>query len=153
FYQLCRVGPYASRVTAGPAIIDAYVAAFYPSQLLKPLLQCFDPNLSFCIVRDTHEHANAPHPPGLLRARCQRQCDSRAAEQRDELAPPHSITSSAATSSLSGTVRPSILAVEALMTSSNLLDCTTGKSAALAPLSIRPVYTPMWRYASTRLAP
>src|SRR5262245_6823554 len=64
---------------------------------------------------------------------------SRAAEQRDELAPSHhSITSSAATSSLSGTVRPSILAVEALMTSSNLLDCTTGKSAGFAPLRIRP---------------
>src|SRR5262245_62776163 len=30
----------------------------------------------------------------------------RAAEQRDELAPPHSITSSAATSSLSGTLSP-----------------------------------------------
>src|SRR5262245_44420082 len=34
----------------------------------------------------------------------------------------HSITSSAATSTLSGTVRPSILAVEALMTSSNFDD-------------------------------
>jgi hypothetical protein len=35
----------------------------------------------------------------------------RAAEQRDELAPPHSITSSAATISFSGTLRPSALAV------------------------------------------
>jgi hypothetical protein len=50
----------------------------------------------------------------------------------------YSITSSAATSSLSGTVRPSILAVWALMTSSNLLDCTTGRSAGLAPLRMRP---------------
>src|SRR5262245_54261055 len=55
----------------------------------------------------------------------------------------YSITSSAVASNLSGTVRPSILAVEALMTSSNLLDCTTGKSAGLAPLSIRPAYTPI----------
>ena len=31
--------------------------------------------------------------------------------------------------------------------------CTTGKSAGFAPLRMRPVYTPMWRYASTRLAP
>jgi len=51
----------------------------------------------------------------------------------------YSITSSAATSSLSGTVMPSILAVEALMTNSNLLDCTTGKSAGFAPLRMRPV--------------
>src|SRR5262249_23757942 len=67
--------------------------------------------------------------------------------------PHHSITSSAAASSLSGTVRPSILAVEALITSSNLLDCTTGKSAGFAPLRMRPVYAPMWRYASPRFGP
>ena len=50
----------------------------------------------------------------------------------------HSITSSAVASSDGGTVRPSMRAVEALMTSSNLLDCTTGKSAGLAPLRMRP---------------
>ena len=38
-----------------------------------------------------------------------------------------------------GTVRPSILAVWALMTSSNLVVCMTGKSAGLAPLRMRPV--------------
>src|SRR5262249_7301017 len=46
---------------------------------------------------------------------------SASAQQRHELAPFHSITSSAVASSLSGTVSPSILAVEALMTSSNLV--------------------------------
>jgi hypothetical protein len=51
----------------------------------------------------------------------------------------YSITSSAATSSLSGTVTPSIRAVSALMTSSNLLACTTGKSEGFAPLRMRPV--------------
>jgi hypothetical protein len=50
----------------------------------------------------------------------------------------HSITSSAAASSLSGTVSPSILAAGALMTSSNLLACITGMSAGLAPLRMRP---------------
>src|SRR5262249_46245699 len=52
---------------------------------------------------------------------------------------PYSITSSAATSSLSGTVRPSILAVSALMTSSNFVDCITGRSAGFTPLRMRPV--------------
>src|SRR5262249_55347695 len=47
----------------------------------------------------------------------------------------HSITSSAATSSLSGTVRPSIRAVWWLMISSTLVDCPTGRSAGLAPLT------------------
>jgi len=66
---------------------------------------------------------------------------------------PYSITSSARASSEGGTVRPSILAAWALMTSSNLLACTTGKSAGFAPLSIRPAYTPAWRWASDRLEP
>jgi hypothetical protein len=35
-------------------------------------------------------------------------------------------------------VRPSIPAVWALMISSNLLDCTTGRSAGFALLRIRP---------------
>src|SRR5262249_59368364 len=52
----------------------------------------------------------------LLRTRHQRPCHSRAAEQRDELAPAsHSITSSATESSDGGTVRPSMRAVTALM--------------------------------------
>src|SRR5207249_5123793 len=51
----------------------------------------------------------------------------------------YSITSSARVTSVGGTARPSILAVTWLMTSSNLLACTTGRSAGLAPLRMRPV--------------
>ena len=47
-----------------------------------------------------HEHADAPHPLALLRARRERPRSRRAAEQRDELAPLHSITSSARASSV-----------------------------------------------------
>src|SRR5262249_31777219 len=61
----------------------------------------------------------------LLRARRERPRGC-AAERHDELAPLHSITSSAVASSLSGTVRPSIRALSTLMTSSNLAACTTG---------------------------
>src|SRR5262249_35801969 len=50
----------------------------------------------------------------------------------------YSITSSAMLSSVGETLRPSNRAGGRLMTSSNLLDCTTGKSAGLAPLRIRP---------------
>src|SRR5262249_17345777 len=52
--------------------------------------------------------------------------------------PHHSITSSAVTSRVCGTARPSIRAVEALITNSSLVDCTTGKSAGFAPLRMRP---------------
>src|SRR5262249_17406963 len=44
-------------------------------------------------------------------------CDGRATKERDELAPSHSITSSARTSRVGGTSRPSALAVLRLMTS------------------------------------
>src|SRR5262245_54850978 len=66
-----------------------------------------------------------------------------AAEQRDERAAldlrAHSITSSAATCSVGGTVRPSALAVLRFITHSNLVGCKTGKSAGFSPLRIRPV--------------
>src|SRR6516162_9699031 len=61
----------------------------------------------------------------------------RAAEHRDEVAPFHSITSSAIASSDGGTLKRSARAVLRLITSSNLVGCITGKSAGLAPLRIR----------------
>src|SRR5262249_33046472 len=76
-----------------------------------------------------------------------------AAEQRDELAALHSITSSAMASSPGGKLRPNALAVLRLITNSNLVDRMTGRSAGFSPLRIRPVYTPAWRYASLRLVP
>src|ERR1044072_1379732 len=60
----------------------------------------------------------------------------RATEQRDEVAPSHSITSSAATSSVEGMVTPSDFAVLPLITNLNRVGCSTGRSAGLAPFSI-----------------
>src|SRR6516164_3064733 len=49
-----------------------------------------DASLSFQIGRSrAHEHADAPHTFGLLRARRERPRHRRAAEQHDELAPSH----------------------------------------------------------------
>jgi len=53
----------------------------------------------------------------------------RAAEQRDELAADHSITSSARASTVAGMSRPSALAVLRLITSSYLVGACTGRSA------------------------
>src|SRR5260370_31289823 len=47
------------------------------------------------------------------------------------------ITSSARASSVGGTVRPSVLAVLRLITSSYLVGVCTGRSAAFSPLRIR----------------
>src|SRR5262249_35747111 len=85
-----------------------------------------------------NEHADAPERGLLLRPRRERPRHRRAAEQRDELTALHSITSSARASSVAGISRPRALAVGRLMTSSNLVDCTTGSSAALSPLRTRP---------------
>jgi hypothetical protein len=68
---------------------------------------------------------------------------SAAPSNQHELAPPHSITSSAPARSESGIVRPIALAVLRLMTRRKRVGCSSGRSAGLAPLRIR----------STRYAP
>src|SRR5262249_6388054 len=73
----------------------------------------------------------------LLRARRERPC-RRAAEQRDEVVALHSITLSAVASNVCGTSRPSALAALRLIVNSNLVGCTTGRSAGCAPLRILP---------------
>ena len=55
---------------------------------------------------------------------------------RYELVPPHSITSSARASRNGGTVSPIVLAVLRLMTNSNFVGCSTGRSAGFSPLRI-----------------
>ena len=77
------------RIACGPAIFDPHVVAVGPAKLLQALLERPEAELSFRIVRgEGHEHANPPYPIWLLRARRERPC-RRAADKRDELAPPH----------------------------------------------------------------
>ena len=69
-----------------PAIVDPDVAALYPSELPKPVAERGDEGLSFRVALGIpHQHANPPHPAGLLRPRRERP-RRRTAEQRDELA-------------------------------------------------------------------
>jgi hypothetical protein len=49
-------------------------------------------------------------------------------------------------SSVAGTLIESAIAVARLMTNSNLVGCTTGRSAGLAPLRMRPAYVPTRRW-------
>src|SRR5262249_16789586 len=88
-------------------------------------------------LRERDQHADAPHPFGLLRARRERPCASCAAEERDELAALHSITSSATSRRSRGISRSRPLAVLRLMTSSNFVGACTGRSAGLAPRRMR----------------
>src|SRR5262249_36102670 len=76
------------------------------------------------------------HRYRLLRVPCERPRGRRGADERYEPATIHSITSSARASSVAGTSMLSILAVWALMTSSNLVGVCTGRSLGFSPLRI-----------------
>src|SRR5262249_24759259 len=135
--QFCRVSVNIAGI--GPAGFDPQVAALAPSQLAERLGECREPGLSLGIASDEiQEHADAPHALALLRAPRKRPRRRRAAEQRDELAALHSITSSARASSVAGISMPSVLAVCRLMTNSNLVGSWTGISAGFSPLRMRP---------------
>jgi hypothetical protein len=58
-------------------------------------------------------------------------CSNRLAQMHD-----HSITSSARALNIGGNSNPTAFAVFRLITSSNLTDCITGRSAGLSPLRI-----------------
>src|SRR5262249_32132200 len=119
--------------------VNPYVPADGPAEFGEPLRKRPDPHRRVRIVcSQAHQRTDPPHSLRLLRARHKRP-SGRAAEQRDELAPLHSITSSARPSSVIGKVRPSVLAVFRLITNTTFVDCITGSSAGFSPLRMRPV--------------
>src|SRR5262252_8791584 len=132
----------AINVARSPVIVHLDVASFRPTQALQRLAERCNARLCLRIaLGKAHQHADPPHPAGLLRARREWTRHRRAAEQRDEFAPfhlrGHSMTSSARASRLSGTVRPSAFAVLRLTTSSYLVGACTGRSPGFSPLKMR----------------
>src|SRR5262249_35939593 len=144
--QVSDKGRQAFIVSLCPAIFDRYIAAFdetdfaYPGE--KGGQWRVRPTGRGRIDEPDHRHRR------LLRTRRERQCRGRAAEQRDELAPVHSITSSARASSVGGISRPSAFAVLRLITSSYLVGACTGRSAGFSPLRMRSTYWAARRYWS-----
>src|SRR5262249_54127000 len=100
-----------------------------------------------------HQHADAIDLAALLRMRCERPRRSDAPKQRDELPALHSITPPARCSKNHGTSSPSAFAVFRLMTSSNLVGCSTGRSAGLAPLRILSTKTARRAKLSRKIGP
>src|SRR5215831_18110511 len=111
--------PQPVRLILCIAVFDRNVLARHISGFAQAAAKAFH-QVRALTGRKTVQESDHRHR-WLLRARRERpRC--RPAEQRYEhAAVAHSITSSAATSSLSGTVRPSILAVEMLTTNSNFV--------------------------------
>src|SRR5262249_16230324 len=121
-------------LTVRPPIFDRHVAAFDITGFAQALVErayTVHPAVRRCAAKKpNHRHS------WLLRSRSEWPCGSRAAEKRDEVAPPHSITSSASESRLPEIVTPSVFGVLILIRISNLTTCCTSKSAGLAPLRI-----------------
>jgi hypothetical protein len=66
-------GASALGIAQGPAILDPQIAALDPTQLLQSLLERHEADLHVgAIRRPDREHADPPHPLGLLRARSER---------------------------------------------------------------------------------
>src|SRR6516225_96807 len=83
-----------------------------------------------------HTEAAALHSC-LVRTGYERPCRCHGPDQRDEVATPHSITSSARSRMDEGTSRPSTFAVLRLTTRSKLIGAWTGSSLGFAPLRMR----------------
>src|SRR5215472_7231468 len=86
-------------------------------------------------------------------ARRERPAKRRAAEEGDELASFHSITSSARNVTDGGIVRFSAFAAFMSIKSSNLAGCSTGRSAGFAPLKILSMYSAARRWVASKLGP
>src|SRR5262249_34034671 len=120
-------------LTLGKAVFDGHVLAFNVAGFLEALLERGD-LLAQRSARSSAQESNHGHHRLLRARRARPRC--RAAEQCDEIAARHSITSSARDRNDSGIVRPSGLAVVRLMTRSNLVGCSTGMSPGFVPRRI-----------------
>src|SRR5262249_14909936 len=122
---------------AGEAKLKGDVAPLGPAQFLQSLLERAEAPRPFRIaLGEALQHADPPHALALLRAHRERPRHRRTTEQRDELAPPHSITSSARTNNVIGNSMPIALAAFRLTISSNFVGCSTGRLEGLAPRKI-----------------
>src|SRR5262245_28698094 len=121
-------------LAAEPVVLDDHVLALYVARFAEALTKRGSMARG-AIERPTADKANHRHGL-LLRPRRERPRHRRAAEKGDETATVHSITSSARASSVGEISRPSTLAVVRLMVKSNLVGCSTGRSAGFAPRRI-----------------
>src|SRR5262245_36437820 len=133
-HQVGRQLRQPRKLTVRPTVLDRDLPAFDIAAFAQALAEC---------IREPPERAGrgavekADHRSSwVLRVSRERPRRRGAAQQRDEGAPLHSITSSARASSVGGTVRPSACAVIKFTTSSNFVGCSTGISAGFVPRRI-----------------
>src|SRR5262249_31190787 len=152
--QFRRVFADAVGITRGPSVVNLHVAPGGPAPFLQSLQERRVACLGFRIVcGERGEHCDAPHALSLLLRPRRKRPSRRAAEQRDERAPFHSITSSARASTLAGTSMPSAFAVLRLIANSYFVGFCIGRSAGGSPLRMRSMYPAARRYGSVVSAP
>src|SRR5580704_6989132 len=136
--QLVRQRRQSIILALSPAIFDSYVLTIDVAGFAQTFAERRKEirKLSLRCAFETSNHRQRR----LLRTYCDRP-NRRATDQPDELAPSHSITSSARASRLLESERPRALAVLRLTTSLYWVGAWTGSSAGLAPLSIRSTYS------------
>src|SRR5262249_22098969 len=132
--------------------VNPDIAAFDPTQLLQATPESTLPDQPI-VFTDTADDANAPYALCFLCMRGEWPSSSSPTKQRNELAPPHSITSSARCWSSSGTSRPSTFAVLRFITSSYLVGACTGRSPGFSPLRMRSTSSAARRQLSSRSNP
>src|SRR6516162_4064519 len=119
-HELLGCSSQYAKIAGGPPFINLHAAAWNEAELLKSVAERSHLSLRFgIIIKIRNEHADPWNALVLLRARHHRP-RSRAADQRDELAPLHySMTSSASASRDGGMSRSMAFAVARLITRSN----------------------------------
>src|SRR5215471_6393105 len=135
--QIGRQSRQAIVLALSPTVFDRHIPAFDIAGFLQAPLEGDETTGNVVGLRGSDaEIAYDGHR--LLAASGNRPCDGGTAEQDRNVAPPHSMTSSARARIEGGTVSPSALAVLSLTTSSNVVGCWTGISAGFSPLRTLP---------------
>src|SRR5262249_11883624 len=142
-----------NRGACSPSVPRFECSAVGPSQLFECLAKGRMASARLGVIGEGIGHIDKPRDARLLRTRGERPRGNRAANQRDERASVHSITSSARRRKASGIFSPSTLAVVRLTTRSNLVGCSTGRSAGFAPRRILSTYSAARRKRSGKFGP
>src|SRR5262249_222951 len=125
--ELGRRAGKSLRHPIGVTVVEYDVVTFEVAEVAQPLAESIP-----------HQRiiggGEAGKRGGVWGGGCGRATEGRATKHGKKVPPPHSMTSSARASSEDGTVRPSVLAVLRLISSSNLVGCSTGRSPGFVPL-------------------
>src|SRR5262249_48324298 len=138
--QLGRKAGQPVAVTLRPSILHDEILAFHPSEVAQSLSNCV--GIGSAIGSGPRpEHTDAMNLPGLVGSAGKPGGGNQEGKKQRQSTARHWMTMSARATSDCGIVMPSAFAVFSLTTSSNVVGCSTGRSAGFAPRRILSTYT------------